>query len=615
MSATEENLLLRMKKPSFILLLALGLGVATGLGEVVLFWAQTYILHLFVFVGRDIVWMAPLAEGLLFLAIGAVIVLLGRIWRRITWVTAIGVLGFLAFLALVLMYTPIHKGAALLMALGLAVQLTRMAKKHPAGVFRLVRIGTPVVIGLALLLGAGTRGFRAWQERKAIAETGEPATGAPNVLLIILDTVRALSLSAYGYERPTSPELEKFARSAVRFDYALSNAPWTLPSHASFFTGRLPHELSAGWLTPLDDRYQTLAETLSSQGYLTSGFVGNTLYGDTEKGLSRGFQHWEDYAVTPGEILRSSVLIRDLTGRRRAREPFNSFELLGRKRAEDVNSEFLSWLDDVQDGRPFFTFLNYFDAHAPYLPREEFGRRFATPGLVHPYGEWARIRGRPKGDTLMADWVRDNQDRYDAAIAGLDAELGRLFAELERRGLLENTIVIISSDHGEQFGEHSVMGHGNSLYLPVLHVPLLIRYPGKVPEGATVQRPVSLRDIPATVADLAGLGSEISFPGRSLARFWRADTSYVASPDTLLMTVEYNPRLPKGSPIDKGSMRAVVLDTLHYILNGDKREELYRINGDPAERNDLAPRPDFQTELADLRGALQIVGPQERASP
>jgi arylsulfatase A-like enzyme len=605
MTAELETAKPALDKPSFFLRLALGIGVATGLGEVLLFWAQKHLLHRFIFVGRDIVWMAPLAEGMLFLGIGLVLLLLARIWSRFNWVAAIGTLGVLAFLALLLMYTPLHKGAAVLMALGLGIQLARIVRKHPEGVNRLVRVGTPALIVMALLLAAASRGFQAWQERRAVARIGEARTGSPNVLFIILDTVRALSLSAYGYQRPTSPELEKFARSAMRFDYALSNAPWTLPSHASFFTGRLPNELSADWLTPLDGRAPTLAEALAAHGYLTSGFVANTLYCDTEKGLNRGFQHWEDYEVTPSEIARSSVLIRELTVRRFARQPFGSYELVGRKRAEDVNAQFLSWLDGVQ-GRPFFTFLNYFEAHAPYLPDEKYRKQFTTAGLTHAYNGWTRYRGKPRGDTLIADWVQDNRDRYDASIAQLDAQLGKLFTELERRGILQNTIVIVAADHGEQFGEHAVMGHGNSLYLPVLHVPLMIRFPGQVPQGA-VTRPVSLRDIPATVADLSGLGGDVSFPGRSLARYWRGDSTLTSAPDTLLMTVEYNPRLPKGTPLDHGSMRAVVLDSLHYIMNGDQREELYVLKTDPSERSDLAPRREFQPDVARHREALRAL--------
>ncbi len=592
-----------------IILLALGIGVATGLGEVVLFWAQTHLLQRFIFVGRDITWMAPLAEAIIFLGLGLVLALIQRLWRGFTLTMALGALATLSFLALLMMYTPLHKGAALVMALGLGVHTWRIGRKHEAGVRRMAARGTPLMLAMALILGAGSQGVRAWQEHRAVAGRGPAAADAPNVLFIILDTVRAMSLSVYGYERPTTPNLEAFARAGVRFDYAFSNAPWTLPSHASFFTGRLPIQLSAGWLNPLDDRDPTIAEALAARGYRTAGFVANTLYGDTEKGLDRGFHHWEDFPVTLGEVFRSSVLVRDLATRRAVREPLHTFELLGRKKAGEVTGGFLDWLAGTE-GDPFFAFLNYFDAHAPYLPSADFERRFRTPGLVHPYGEWARLRGRPQGDSLIPAWVQDNQDRYDAAIAEVDAELGRLFAELERRGILDRTIVIVSSDHGEQFGEHAVMGHGNSLYLPVLHVPLLIRYPRRVPGGSTVSRPVSLRDIPATITDLAG-ASGARFPGRSLARFWDG-SDQASAPDTLLMAVEYNPRLPKGNPIDQGSMRAIILDSLHYIRNGDRREELYRFRTDPAQVTDLAGRAAEEGALARLRGALTTLDPETK---
>ncbi|MEO8201606.1 MAG: sulfatase [Gemmatimonadota bacterium] len=597
----------------FILLLALTLGVGTGLGEVALFAAQTHILHRFIFVGRDIVWMAPLAEIIVFGGVGIVLVALQAITRWPLGMPSAGILGFLSFLALLMMYTPLHKGAAIVLALGLAVQFVRLAGKHSERFVHLVQRASWVLLAIALMLGTVSRGSRWMQERQTIAALPSARPGAPNILLIILDTARALELSAYGYDRPTTPALEQFARSSVRFDWAFSNAPWTLPSHASLFTGRFPHELSAGWLTALDGQYPTLAETLARDGYRTSGFVGNTLYCDTEKGLDRGFEHWEDYTFSNGELFRSSVLIRELTGKRWARQPFNSYQLLGRKSAADVNRDFLQWVDGVH-GRPFFSFLNYFDAHAPYLPDSTNTRLFATPGLTQSYDSWARYRGKPDTDTLIPDWVQDNRDRYDAMLRQIDNELGRLFAELERRGVLENTIVIVSADHGEQFGEHAIMGHGNSLYLPVLHVPLFIRYPRSVPQGATVKQPVSLRDLSATIEDLAGRTGD-PLPGRSLARYWRKSSIPAGEQDTLLMEVDYNPRLPKGAPIDRGSMRAVVMDSLHYILNGDQKEELYQFSEDPAERHDIAGTPSAAPAVARHRAALRVVSPDARNIP
>lgn len=603
-----------LNRPGFILRMALLIGLGTGLGEVILFAAQTHILHRFIFIGRDVVWMAPLAEVIVFVGITLVLLAYGGITRRISWLAAARILGFFSFLALLLMYTPLHKGAALLLALGLAVQFGRVVRKHPQGFSRLVRQGSWALLSLAIILGLFTRGSRWWDERKTVNALPAAAQGAPNVLLIILDTARALDLSAYGYDRPTTPALEQLVRSSVRFDWAFSNAPWTLPSHASFFTGRFPHELSSGWLTPLDGKFPTLAESLAAHGYRTAGFVGNTLYCDTEKGINRGFEHWEDYTFTPGELARSSVLIRELTSRRWAMEPLNRYELLGRKSAGEVNHDFLQWLDGVK-GRPFFTFLNYFDAHAPYLPGPDAATRFATPGLSGDFGGgWARYRGKPKSDTLLTDWVQDNRDRYDAMIFQMDQELGRLFAELERRGVLENTIVIVAGDHGEQFGEHRVIGHGNSLYLPVLHVPLIIRYPRSVPAGRTISRAVSLRDLAATIEDLASIRDGV-LPGRSLSRFWGPDSTSPAGRDTLLMEVDYNPRLPKGAPIDKGSMRAVVLDTLHYIENGDKSEELYQYAQDPGETKDLSDLPGSSTDLGRHRAALKAILPQATRAP
>jgi len=129
--------------------------------------------------------------------------------------------------------------------------------------------------------------------------------GMPNVLLIVLDTVRAKSLGLYGYGRPTTPRLERLARYGTVFKSAFSTAPWTLASHATMFTGRYPHELSTGFLSPLDTTYLTLAELFTSEGYQTAGFAANTFYASQEFGLSRGFTHYEDYRVSGRQVLDS----------------------------------------------------------------------------------------------------------------------------------------------------------------------------------------------------------------------------------------------------------------------------------------------------------------------
>jgi arylsulfatase A-like enzyme len=197
-------------------------------------------------------------------------------------------------------------------------------------------------------------------------------------------------------------------------------------------------------------------------------------------------------------------------------------------------------------------------------------------------------------------------DAYDGAITYLDTELDTLLRELLRRGALANTLVVITSDHGELFGEHGVISHGNNLYLPVLYVPLVILGPGRVPGGARIPAPASLRDLPATLLDLAGVANP-GLPGRSLAGLWRDPAA--SRQDTLTALVEYNRRLPAfpPSPVLRGSLWSIVLDSLHYILNGDGTEELYRMGQDSWEVRNLAADPGFRAELERHRAALRRV--------
>ncbi len=187
---------------------------------------------------------------------------------------------------------------------------------------------------------------------------------AANVLLIVLDTVRAQSLSLNGYERETSPQLERLARRGLSFENAISTSPWTLPGHASMFTGRYPHEVSADWSVPLDATFPTLAEVLASNGYATAGFVANVGYCSYEHGLNRGFAYYSDYQFSLGQFILSSSLGRTVASSDRLRRISGYHELLNRRTAENINNDFLHWLS-TRGRQPFFAFLNYYDAHEP----------------------------------------------------------------------------------------------------------------------------------------------------------------------------------------------------------------------------------------------------------
>ncbi len=583
--------------PRSVLRLAVWFGLATGIGEVAQIALRKLLLNRIVFAGPDVVWMAPVADTLLFVAAGLLLVALRAVLPRRIPLPPVLFLAALAVFASLVFIEALWRPALAVLALGVGSVVMRAARRWPEAFDRLVRWTLwPMVAAVALAAIA----LRTWVANDlAAAGSGAkpPRDGAPDVLLIVLDTVRADNLSAYGYARPTTPELSRWLADGVRFEHALATAPWTLPSHATMFTGGFPHELSANWLAPLDRARPTLAEVFARQGYTTAGFVANTAYCSYETGLARGFGHYEDYPVTAAQTMFSSALGRFLAGSRFVRRK------LLRKSADDVNRGFLRWLDTRSDARPVFAFLNFMDAHDPYQPPPPFEGRFAAPNAGTLVEELrSGDAGKPRPPAVRQAMV----DRYDESIASLDHELGRLFDALRQRGRWERTLVVVTSDHGEEFGEHGIYYHGNSLYRPSLEVPLFVRRPGAVPAGRTVAEPVSLRDLPATVLSLAGLPVEL--PGRSLARHWSprgADAPAVDEP--LLMELSVWERLPKDTPITRGPMASVLDGGLRLIRNGDGREELFDFTGDRDERADLAGEPGRAADLRSLRGALEAL--------
>jgi arylsulfatase A-like enzyme len=495
-----------VESPRSVLRLALWFGLLTGLGEVALLALRKLALNRIVFAGIDVVWMAPVADVALFVAAAVALIAARAVLPRRIPVPTVLLLTALSVFTLLLIFDALYRPAVAVLGLGVGTVALRIVHRWPGVFERLVgRTLLPMAAAIALAAGA----LQLWAARDGRGDVGATArAGAPDILLLVLDTVRARNLGIYAYDRPTTPELGRWLRDGLRFEHSLATAPWTLPSHATMFTGRFPHELSADWLVPLDRAQPTLAEALARQGYATAGFVGNTAYCSYETGLARGFAHYEDYPVSVAQVVFSSALGRYLAGSRFVRR-----QLL-RKSAEDVNGSFLRWLDGRTDARPYFAFLNYLDAHDPYQPPPPFDGRFSGPGAT-------RLVETLHGDLAAGPWTPELRqaaiDKYDESIAYLDHQLGQLFAALQARGRWERTLVVVTSDHGEEFGEHGVYFHGNSLYRASLEVPLLLRYPGVVPAGQAIVVPVSLRDLAATVLELAGAPAEL--PGRSLARY------------------------------------------------------------------------------------------------
>jgi len=603
---------IHIKKPVSLLALAIWFGLLGGVGEILFLAVDKYLLHRITHRFETLIWMIPLAYVLWGVAAGLILIVLHRWWpKRITVRVSLFVLIWMLVIGVLLRFPVIHPWALVLVAMGIAWQGARVLSLHEAGLHRLVK-KTIVWLGVVVMaIGLGLPCLQWVAPQRVLASLPQADPDAPNVLLIVMDTVRSENLSVYGYHRSTTPQMEQLAKRGVVFDWAISTAPWTLPSHASMFTGRYHYEMSADWLTPLDGADATLAEVLSDRGYMTGGFVANLEYCSSATGLARGFSHYEDYPVLLSDLVAHGPLGRLIVSRDWGCELFGESRAGVRKSAQEINHAFLGWLDqDAVEGRPFFAFLNYYDAHDPYVPPKPYDTEFATRSPADPTLEM--------GYDYSDEEVQAMQDAYDGGIGYMDDQIGQLLDELKRRGTLDNTLVIITSDHGEQFKEHGIMGHGNSLYMPSVHVPLLICLPDRVAAGKRITEAVTLRDLGATIMDLTGFdGSPQPLPGSSLSRFWQdsntIDDKVSASP--VLSEVHYVANNPSRYPVSQGDMKSVVARGYQYIVQGNGVEQLYDLGLDPWAKNDLGMTEASQVILPPMVDALQQATTDSEAGP
>ncbi len=613
--------------PTTVLRLAIGIGLTAGFVDLGLMILKTLLTSdPFYRLGGHFRWIIPTGVGVLVLLVGVVLALIACLRRgRVALSVVVGLLSFIGFLDCCARL-PIELWASLLLSVGLAVQSARSATARPVWFLELVRRTYPLLVGAVLVIVLITFGSNAWSEFRATVTLPPRPAGAPNVLFIVWDTVRSSNLSLYGYRRRTSPNLEGLAARGVRFDHAFATAPWTLPSHSSLFTGRWPHELTADWLTPLDGTYPTLAEYLGAHGYDTAGFVANLDYCSRESGLSRGFAHYEDYPIELWDIFtryigigsRIEFLTPASVINRQLKEHWgDKYDVIPRskehvKDAATIDRAFLGWLAWQQRrDRPFFAFLNYNDAHSPYEVPDR-----SIPGFgLRPlsYVDRLTLKSWETLDKTKVSPVHLQMaiDVYDDSIRYLDQQLGILLEQLERRGVLDDTLVIVASDHGEHLGDHGLFFHGCSLYRQLVGVPLVIVDPKHGPAGRVIASPVSLRDIPATVVDLLGLAEKGPFPGRSLRQLWAGSERAEATVgEPLLMETQKAPTLTNQGrePTAKGPMKALIAEGMHYIRLADGVEELYLLKSDPEEQDNVVGyewAQDFVTRCRDRLNGLR----------
>ena len=576
-----------------VAVLAASCAVIAGAAEAGILAVRRLVLNRITFFSDDFAWMAPVAY--LVAVVPAALLLYGLsvvLRRPLSLPTLLGLLTTSLVFGVFLPFTTIAWWGWAAIGLGAGVRVAQMTAGPT--IDRQLFLLRTTAAGLAVLLALLAVTMRAGHARPAQLgpSSSPPATEAPNVLLIVLDTVRSANLSVYGYDRPTTPGLERLARQATVFDRAIATSSWTLPSHASMFTGQSADDSSVSWRAPLPRGATTLAEQLRDAGGATAGFVSNLMYASRESGLERGFSEYDDYQVSWPTILRHASFFRmnAKSALPQARSPGSVWKALIESHiapdsampadvfrpADQVAAQFLEWQAGLGNRR-FFAFLNFFDAHGPYRSPDAYVAKFA--------------RGKPTGPI----------DRYDAAIAWLDHVVGQILDSLQQRGVLDRTIVIVTSDHGDHFGEHGLKGHANSLYLPLLHVPLILRYPASVPGGVRVGTLVSLRDVPATILELAGIHGS-ALPGSSLTSTWKQPGEPIHG--DIIASLEQGINVDPSFRNSRGNMVSRLDQRFHYIRDGDGKEELFDYLADPAEQSNLINDPAMAAVLGRLRARL-----------
>jgi arylsulfatase A-like enzyme len=403
-----------------------------------------------------------------------------------------------------------------------------------------------------------------------------PSSSRPNILLITLDTTRADHLSCYGYFRKTTPNLDQLAAEGQRFENALAVSSWTLPTHASLFTGLFPithgaHYSDKGRVTlseavevgrkELYDTFRanglsaestTLAEMLKAEGYATGG-IGAGPWMNPVFGLDQGFDYYDcDVNSTWG------------------------------RRADEVTALGQHFIKGLERG-PFFLFLNYFDPHGPYTPPKSCALQFKDEAFM------ARAKSDP---SLKREY---ETCLYDGEIFFMDKQIGYMLDTLKERGLYDDTWIIVLGDHGELFGEHGLEKHGYSLYEGEVAMPLIIKWP----EGWAPCRNTDARyqqvDIVPTIAERLGLESPPAFEGEPLDR--------LTHPAVCELYRNQGNVTTKGERFDR-SLTALYADQYKLILSTkeeDRDAGLFDLAADPAEEEDIAAsRPQLAEALRTL---------------
>ena len=449
----------------------------------------------------------------------------------------------------------------------------------------------------------------------------------PNIIILLLDTARAQSFSGYGYARPTSPHIDALAAESVVYEQAIAPGCWSLPSQVSLLTGMFPaqhgaHELHLSYA----HGYPLLPEVLREAGYHTLGISPNSWMSD-EFGVTHGFERylklWQYRPAAPAPPGQTSGVGTWLDRKLQRRYWRHIFP--HRNRASYVNRHLRALVTRTPE--PFFLYAIYWDMHLPYAARESYAARWLPPGVTLSQ---ARQVNRDPLQYLTGQMPMTEEDFamlqacYDGALASLDAEIGALVAWLRQRGMLDRTLLIITSDHGENIGDHGLMSHAYSLHDTLIHVPLIVRYPERFPPGQRVTQQVQLTDLFPTMLDVLGLDvprvrqelQGVSLlaptPGTPEERLAYAE---MLAPHPSVAALNRRTGSPEHTPrpaIDR-ALRCLRTPATKVIWASDGNHALYDLRLDPHETTNLyAQKPQLATEYLDL---LEVWHPPVGAPP
>jgi len=449
----------------------------------------------------------------------------------------------------------------------------------------------------AVVLGVAGCDRAARGTPSAVARTPPP----PNVLWIIWDTVRHDRMSVYGSGASTTPHVAAWADAARVYENCVSVGSTTVPSHASLFTGLLPSEHGAHNMQPvLDESFDTIAELAKRNGYATYLFSENPYIsadGKFDQGFDLSEHPWDQryreqaLRITQGKIPDEQRRRQLQASFQRGTLPIRRIKAAGELAQQGVES----WLATLTTGRPFFIVLNYMEAHHPLLPPRKYRERFMTPEQVQRSYEgelsweaaWSYAVGLADLSDEQLELIRLT---YDAALAELDDLFGGLLASLEKSGRLQDTIVILCSDHGEHLGEHHLLDHQYSVYEELLRVPLIVHYPARVPSGRE-SRPVTNMDLFPTLLELMNLPAPTGWRSQAVSLLSPRERRVRLGeyPAAMMSQLRELKRMNPGFDPTRWTraLRAYYDEPYKFIWGSDGAHELYRLDSDPQEQNNL----------------------------